>query len=89
MNDEIPAVRPDIELRRVADEVLVHDRAGAIVHVLNSTAGTVLELCNGARSVGDIAGIVRASAEDPKAPVERDVQRILTEFAALNLVDLR
>ena len=88
MHDAVPALRSDIELRRVADELLVHDRAGAVVHVLNSTAGTILELCNGERTVRDISDTVRASVPDASAPVESDVERILAEFAALNFIDL-
>lgn len=90
MNDTAcPATRAGIELRHVADELLVHDPAGASVHVLNATAGNVLELCDGTRTLGDIAAAVRAGVNDPHAPVERDVDRIVGEFVRLGLLDLR
>ena len=81
-----PTKTQELEIRKVGDEVLVHDPALGKVHVLNATAGAVLEMCDGARSAEEIArSLSDATGADP-AVVGRDVEAILREFGALRLL---
>ncbi len=76
-----------LEVRAVGDEVLVHDPANGKVHVLNATAGKILDLCDGTRSPGEIAGAVAAETGADSQTVSRDVERVLGEFATLDLLE--
>jgi hypothetical protein len=82
-----PTKTPQIETRDVAGDVLVHDPAHDKVHVLNATAGLVLELCDGAHSPTQIAQSLRELTGAEFAVVNRDVETILREFAALQLLE--
>ncbi len=76
-----------LTVRVVDGDVLVHDGAHEQVHVLNSTAGRVLELCDGALSADDIARSLSAATGAPLEAVTADVHAIIRDFARLNLVD--
>ena len=81
-----PEKVPEIELRRAGDEVLVHDLAGGKVHVLNGTAGYVLELCDGTRSATEIARTLSNATGADYSTVANDVDVILREFESLKLL---
>jgi PqqD family protein of HPr-rel-A system len=86
MNATQPKHVDGLEIRTVGAEVLVHDPAQAKVHVLNPTAGAILELCDGTRSPQAIAGeIARAYGADP-ARVEGDLVNVLGDFERLKLL---
>ena len=80
-----PTKTQELEIRKVGDEVLVHDPALGKVHVLNATAGAVLEMCDGARSAEEIARSL-CDATGTDTVVARDVEAILREFGALRLL---
>lgn len=81
-----PTKSLEIEVRRAGDDVLVHDSAREKVHVLNGTAGYVLELCDGAHSVSEIASCLSDATGADLSAVTRDVEAILREFAAMRLL---
>jgi hypothetical protein len=64
---------------------LLHDPAHGKVHVLNATAGAVLEMCDGARSAEEIARSL-CDATGTDTVVARDVEAILREFGTLRLL---
>jgi hypothetical protein len=53
-----PAAAAGIEVVELADGLIVRQSAPARVHQLNNTAAVVLELCDGHRSVAEIADVV-------------------------------
>jgi hypothetical protein len=75
-----------LEIRTVGEEVLVHDPAARQVHVLNLSAGQVLELCDGAREIDDIVVDVSRRTGVGADVVNADVTRIIDEFRDLGLV---
>jgi len=81
-----PTKAAGIEVRTAGDDVLVHDPAHDKVHVLNGTAGYVLELCDGAHSVGDIARSLSDATGVEYALVLRDVEGIVRDFEGLQLL---
>jgi hypothetical protein len=83
-----PTKSENLEVRKVGDEVLVHDPAHGKVHVLNATAGAILDLCDGSRSPGQIADSIAAATGADVAIVSRDVEDILREFSGLQLLAL-
>ena len=75
-----------LETSIAGDEMLVHDPGNGKVHVLNATAGKVLELCNGTRTVPEIAvGVANAFLVDTER-VRPDVDSIITDFTNLGLL---
>jgi hypothetical protein len=81
-----PARTNELEIRNVDDQVLVHDAAHDKVHVLNRTAGTVLQLCDGTLSSTEIAHVLSDATGTDIAIVIRDVDAIVREFGTLELV---
>ena len=75
-----------LEIRTVGDEVLVHDVANGKVHVLNQVAGRVLELCDGAHSPPEIAGVIAGQTGEDIAVVGPDVDAVLEQFASFELL---
>jgi hypothetical protein len=81
-----PAKTPGIEIRTTGDDVLVHDPAHEKVHVLNKTAGLVLELCDGEHSPSEIARSLSDATGAQMSLVTRDVEAVLHDFFALKLL---
>lgn len=81
-----PRKADDLEIRTVGEEVLVHHLSAQKVHILNRTAGEILELCDGQRSAGEIADSICGSTNADRSEVGRDVDSMLAEFAQLGLV---
>jgi hypothetical protein len=81
-----PTKSASLEVRKVGDEVLVHDPAQAKVHVLNATAGAILELCDGTRTPSEIARSIADATGADVALVTSDLETILAEFSGLHLL---
>jgi hypothetical protein len=81
-----PAKTTGIEIRKIGDDVLVHDPAHEKVHVLNKMAGHVLELCDGEHSPSEIARSLSDATGAQIALVTRDVEAVLGDFFALKLL---
>ncbi len=73
--------RASLEIQYVGEEVLVNDPDRAKVHVLNGTAGDVLELCDGTHSCADIARVLAAATGVDAAAIEPDIVAIVATFA--------
>ncbi len=82
-----PKAVGDLEIRETGDEVLVHDPLHDKVHVLNRTAGFVLALCDGTRTAGEIAHSLGAAFGTAGPDVGGDVERIIDDFAAAELIE--
>lgn len=82
-----PRRKATLEIQHVGDEVLVNDPELGKVHVLNLSAGRVLELCDGARTVGDIARELADETGVDADAIEPDIGAILATFAGLHLYE--
>jgi hypothetical protein len=81
-----PKQVPNLEISVAGDETLVHDQSNGKVHVLNATAGKVLALCDGTRTVAEISvGVANAFMVDTER-VRPDVESIVTDFTKLGLL---
>jgi len=81
-----PTRASGLNVKRVDNQVLVHDPRKEKVHVLNLSAGRVLELSDGSR---DVAEISRELADESSAQVtivQPEVEAILKTFSELELI---
>ncbi|HXN09070.1 MAG TPA: PqqD family protein [Candidatus Acidoferrales bacterium] len=76
----------DLDIRTVGEEVLVHDPSHEKVHILNRSAGQILELCTGDHTQEDIVTSICAQTGADQETVARDVAALLSEFSKLGLV---
>ena len=83
-----PTSVPNLQLKTVDGKVLVHDPNLEKVHLLNATAGRVLELCDGTRDIDAIASEIGEPPLEAET-VRRDVIAIVDDFARLGLVSKR
>jgi hypothetical protein len=80
----MPAAATSLEIQESGDDVLVHDRARAKIHVLNAAAGRVLRACDGKTTVESVAREIGRGHRDRTLAA---VERILAEFSDLGLID--
>ena len=76
---------PRLEFRNVGDETLVHDMAQEKIHVLNRTAGDLLENCDRKTTI-ELAEFIRSRYDAAGTDVEADVREILDLFVEKGLV---
>jgi PqqD family protein of HPr-rel-A system len=81
-----PLKAADLDIRTVGDEVLVHHPATQKVHILNRTAGQILEMCDGERTQESIVASICSETGADKEAVARDVAALVGEFEKLGLV---
>ena len=81
-----PRKSPDLEIRTVGEEVLVHHPSTQKVHILNRTAGQILQMCNGETTQEQIVTVICAETGADKDAVSRDVAAMVEEFEKLGLV---
>ncbi|MFN2449373.1 MAG: PqqD family protein [Candidatus Baltobacteraceae bacterium] len=73
-----------LEIQDTGDDVLVHDTRVRKIHVLNRTAGVVLQACDGRT---DAAAIAKRLEGDGAAPCAlEDVTAVLQQFELLGLI---
>jgi DNA mismatch repair protein MutH len=81
-----PNQSADLEVRTAGDELLVHDVKNGKVHVLNASAGKILQLCDGTRTVEEITVAVANTFLTDTERVRPDVDASLAEFKGLGLL---
>ena len=82
-----PRRKTSLVIQFVGNEVLVHDADRGKVHVLNATAGDVLELCDGTRTIADLTLALSESTGIDASIIEPDVVSIVGAFHELGLFD--
>ena len=81
-----PIATANLEVRQVGDETIVHDYATDRIHVLNCTAGWVLNACDGSHTAQEIVHELATVTGTAETRVNEDVVQLLTQFADLGLV---
>lgn len=79
----LPVMSDTLEFHASGDDVLVHDMRNRKIHVLNASAVTVLQLCDGTHDERTIAAQL-FDANDER--VLADVRSILEQFQGLGLL---
>ena len=74
-----------LECKEVIDGYVIYDDSRDLVHFLNPTAATVLELCDGKNDPLTIAAIMQAAYSLPQPP-ESDVEGCLEDLLSKGLV---
>jgi len=69
------------------DEVIYLDEETASNFAMNHTASAILELCDGTRTVDEIAAIIAEATGAALDEVKRDVRMILAEFVGYGLIE--
>ena len=85
-HDQVWSVDPHVRFRRMLDEgVLIHqDKAEAIV--LNESAMTFLELCDGQRKTSEVLEAMQARYEIPVEQLEADLLPFLEVLSADGII---
>jgi hypothetical protein len=68
-------------------EVMLFAEGRQVVHTLNASAWAVWELCDGSRTVRDIAAELGAVVRRPAGDLVADVTTTVQQLGALGLVD--
>ena len=72
--------------RDEGDETLLFDPANGAIHSLNATARRIWELCDGARSVDEIARALAAEYDLTDDQIRHDVAALVAEMRTLGLI---
>ena len=79
---QLPTARPDLVLRRVANEWVLFDSTHGRAHVLNLTAAVIWTYCDGMHGSSAIAdAIARAVPDTAPERLQTDVDQALRRFA--------
>ncbi len=83
-----PRLRPDVLTRPVEDELLLYDPNNGETLLLNATAASIIELCNGERDAAAIAGIIAQLVPGANHDeVLRDVGKTLGELRDKDMLE--
>ena len=80
-----PELRSDLVFRQIDADVIVYDPVHDQTVLLNVTAAMVLDLCDGSRSIDEVATEVAATFSQEKKRVLEDVETIVNEVAEKGL----
>jgi hypothetical protein len=68
-------------------ELLIYDERRRLVHLLNSTARHIWQLCDGTHRVDDIAEeVTRLFPEQPQSQVRQDVEQALSSMESQDII---
>jgi Coenzyme PQQ synthesis protein D (PqqD) len=76
---EHPAPVAGLDVHEVEDGYVVFDASTDRVHYLNPTASVVFSLCDGTRTVDEVAGLVQSAWELDTPPLD-DVAACVTQL---------
>jgi hypothetical protein len=82
-----PAIKPNIDEQLLNDELFLYDGdSDNAVHCLNSGAAMIWYLCDGTRTVAQIAAEIAAVAGRPEAEILEDVTATIDTFVQKDLL---
>ena len=83
-----PKLRKDVLQREVEDELLLYDPKNGETLLLNATAASILDLCDGERDAAAIAEAIVSILDSADAKtVLADVQKTLDELRAKSMLE--
>jgi len=81
MSTKGPLRKDGILSRKLGDEWMLYDPESCVVHVINATAESVWDLCDGNRGLDEIATSLRDTFEVPDGtPMKKDIDEIIQAF---------
>jgi hypothetical protein len=81
-------VRKSVPWRTLDTEALVVDVKGGLLYPLNSVGARIWELCDGARSVDEIVGVLSAEFAAPEPTIRADAIEFVERLADAKLISL-
>lgn len=69
------------------DNVALYDDVGRLLILLNASAATVWELCDGIRTVNEMIATLAAAHPEEADVIAEDVRQTISKLAELGLVD--
>jgi Coenzyme PQQ synthesis protein D (PqqD) len=81
-------VRRSVPWRTLDTEALVVDVKGGLLYPLNSVGARIWDLCDGARSVDEIVGLLTAEFEAPEPTIRADAIEFIEQLADAKLVSI-
>ena len=82
-----PTLRHDLIFRQVEEHFVVYDPVTDRTALFNLTAAVVLDLCDGSRTVEEIAAAVAETFAADAAEVAENVTSSIEEFAGQGLLE--
>lgn len=83
-----PRLRKDVLQREVEDELLLYDPKNGETLLLNATAASILDLCDGERDASAIADAIVSVLDSADADaVLADVQKTLEDLRAKSMLE--
>ena len=79
-------VRRSVPWRTLDTEALVVDVKGGLLYPLNSVGARIWNLCDGARSVDEIVGLLAAEFEVPEPTIRADAIEFIERLAGAKLI---
>jgi hypothetical protein len=79
-------VRRSVPWRTLDTEALVVDVKGGLLYPLNSVGARIWNLCDGARSVDEIVGLLTGEFEAPEPTIRADAIEFIERLAGANLI---
>ena len=86
MNSYRPALRDELVIGQVDDEVLVYDPVSDRTTVLNWSAAAVLDLCDGERTVAEIIAALGQAVPAPAGDIGSEIKDTIRNLAAKGLL---
>jgi len=81
-------VRKPVPWRALDTEALVVDVKGGLLYPLNSVGARIWDLCDGARSVDEIVGLLAAEFEAPEPTIRADAIEFIERLADAKLISI-
>jgi Coenzyme PQQ synthesis protein D (PqqD) len=81
-------VRRPVPWRTLDTEALVVDVKSGLLYPLNSVGARIWELCDGARSVDEIVGVVASEFAAPEATIRADAVEFIERLADSKLISI-
>jgi len=82
----VPVPRPGARLEELDRQAVVYNRTGKPAINLNETATVVWMLCDGERTVGDIAALLAQRFPESAAAIESDISAAIDKMVAARVM---
>lgn len=80
--------RRDLAAKQVGAELMIYDSANKVIHVLNTAAATIFQLCDGSHTPEEIAKALEETFDDvERVQAYEDVKRTLEVLEAKQLLE--
>lgn len=87
MDTRKPLRKSDIVSQKIGDECMLYDPSTGSMHVINSTAEFVFNLCDGTKNLGEIEHLMQKTHQiSEKHHVRKDLEAILKSFSDLGII---